>query len=78
MPPDFSVNVFECPRCGGRHEWLEFRLLAHANSAVTHFAECPILAQPILVAWDGRIATGQAIRPRDALPARFADAREEA
>ncbi len=73
MPETFVVNVFECPRCGGRHEWLEFRLLQHANSNVTHFAECPLLEQPILVAWDGRIASGQSIRPRDALPVRYAE-----
>lgn len=73
MPTTFTVNVFECPRCGERHEWLEFRLLAHANSVVTHFAECPLLEQPILVAWDGRIASGQSIRPRDAMPVRYGE-----
>lgn len=54
------TNIQKCSRCGTNHERVEVRPFTNPPSAevgesqpiATHFAECPLLREPILIVMD--------------------------
>lgn len=42
-----------CPRCDNNHESLEVKRLTRAADGFSHFAMCPNLGEPILIAMGG-------------------------
>lgn len=42
-----------CPRCDNNHEALEVKRLTRPSEGFSHFAMCPNLGEPILVAMGG-------------------------
>lgn len=43
----------QCPRCDNNHESLEVKRLTRAAEGFSHFAMCPNLGEPILIAIGG-------------------------
>lgn len=42
-----------CPRCDNNHESLEVKRLTRPSEGFSHFATCPNLGEPILIAMGG-------------------------
>jgi len=48
-PSDIEVRVVGCARCGGAHD-LRFSHFSRAAGEFTHWSECPLTGEPILLA----------------------------
>jgi len=47
---EFSITVFNCARCGDRHDCLTFYPFTNAPDEYEFYAMCPTTIQPVLMA----------------------------
>jgi hypothetical protein len=51
-PSGLTVNVVECPSCGGLHETCYLKSLKTPSPPWTHWFQCPVTKDPVMVTLD--------------------------